>query len=330
MIWINAIWRTGSTYIWHKYRQTGLCHCYLEPFHELMLDLDPVQHRAAFLAGEPRLLRHPELSEPCFAEYPVRPQGGVPGYLKRFGYERYVLEEGDEDPELQSYIAGLVAWCNERGRTCVFQPNRALLRSDWLCRRFGFFHIFLVRHPWDVWHSMMSYPVLYFPAAILNTVNQNRNSPYFSPLLARYPIPVIQDANCQFELARHAEFARDHPAILEPIFFYFFAVACLYNLACCDVVLDMNAVSAAALRAREAAECEIAKGGVPIGFDDCNVPKYHISFAEVERHHKIENEICELLTRASLPRLTISRTRFNALRTDLSEYMVELCGRFVA
>ncbi len=178
------MWRTGSTYVWHKYRQTGLCHCYLEPLHEEMLVLDPARNRARFLAGEPSLLRHPDLSEPCFAEYPVRPGGGVPGYLKRFAYERYVLEGDDQDVELESYIAGLRAWAEDRGRIGVFQPNHALLRSEWICRRFGSFHIFLVRHPWDVWRSMTSYPNLYFPGAILNTISHNRESPYFTAFLA--------------------------------------------------------------------------------------------------------------------------------------------------
>ena len=329
MIWINALWRTGSTYVWHKYRQTGRCHCYLEPLHEAMLDLDPLGHRAAFLAGEPRLLRHPDLLEPCFAEYPVGPRGGVPGYQKRFGYERYVLEGGDDDSELEEYISGLMAGAKERDRICVFQPNRALLRSDWLCRRLGLFHIFLVRRPWDVWHSMLSYPVLYFPAAILNTVSQNRESPYFSPLVARHPIPVFNDSNSQWELARYAEFARDRLDICESIFFYFFAMTSLYNLRCCNAVLDINAITSD-VGVRETTAAAMAAGGIHLTFDDCNAPQYASTRADTERRYKIENEICELLQLTSLPNLRISRERFGAIRPHLSEYMIELAGRFVS
>jgi hypothetical protein len=36
-IFIHAIWRTGSTYIWKKFREQGRYRSYFEPLHELLL-----------------------------------------------------------------------------------------------------------------------------------------------------------------------------------------------------------------------------------------------------------------------------------------------------
>jgi hypothetical protein len=327
MIWVNAIWRSGSTYVWNKFRQTGQYHCYLEPFHEEMATLSAARDQEILASGLPALLRHPRVDQPYFAEYPVRPGGGVPGYLKRFGYERCMLSGNDRDDELEAYIASLAAYARERGKMAMFQPNRALLRSDWLCGRLGFTHVFLLRHPWKVWRSMMSYENLYFPGAILNTIGQNRELSCFAPIVSRYSIPRISHPDSRVELAECSAFAREHRDILDSIFFYFYLLTTLYNLKCCDVALDLNRIGSDA-NARQRAEERLSRDGIGISLADCAPPRQEFSPAEMSCQRRIEDDVSEMLAGVGST-VQISRERLAELSLDLDGSIAALCGRFV-
>jgi hypothetical protein len=329
MVWANAIWRSASTYIWHKFRQMEGYRCYLEPLHEELLHLNPARQEERFRAGPTALLRHPPLSKQGFDEYPVLPGGGVPGYLKRFGYERCVLEEGDEDPELVAYLSGLVAHASRHGQRPMFQPNRALLRSDWLCRRLGLLHVFIVRQPWNVWRSMLSYSHLYFPAAVLNTVCHNRETAYFSPLHAVHSLPYFDDPNCQAELARYADWARNHIDIAQSVFFYYFAVTTLYNLSRARIVIDVDAVSCDR-RASEAVEQAFGEQGIAMSLADCRVPVYEWTPEEILSHRRTEADTLDLIRASLSGPLAIPKGRLAELRPVLGRDLSELCLRFVA
>ncbi|GEM_PF-3484636 len=81
-IFLQALWRSCSTYFWTKFRENPDLRCYKEPLHEGVLTFSETN-----LASDPNeraSLRHPVLKEHYFAEYEIAEGGGVPGFRKRF------------------------------------------------------------------------------------------------------------------------------------------------------------------------------------------------------------------------------------------------------
>ncbi|HZU25821.1 MAG TPA: hypothetical protein VFA04_09875 [Bryobacteraceae bacterium] len=264
------MWRTGSTWLWQCFRREPAFHCYYEPLHHDLLSHTHELDRAALLRGMTRHMRHPDLSRPYFEEYPVVQNGGVPYYLKRFAHERYCLSEHDEDPELEQYFYNLCCFAYDQGRVPVFQPNRMLLRSRWFCAHFHALHVFVMRNYADVWRSMRSFENQFFPSIILCTIAQNQRHPLFRRLTARFPLPCHRDESVLTEYEYYLrEMLRDTVRAFA-CFYYFYVLTSLYNLACADVLVDIDAVSGDAAF-RETVQRRFAGLTLPVSLDDCRI-----------------------------------------------------------
>ncbi|AVQ04030.1 hypothetical protein B7G68_20575 [Caulobacter segnis] len=103
-------------------------------------------------------LRHPGGSEPYLKEFEVvlDPAGGVSGFDASFALDRYWIEPEASDLAQQSYVEGLIDAAKRRGETPVLACCRTLGRAGWLKRRFGGFHVVLVRDPVQQWLSFYS------------------------------------------------------------------------------------------------------------------------------------------------------------------------------
>jgi hypothetical protein len=142
--------------VWSKFRALPGVRAYYEPWHEQLerLNAQTLDAETPDNSG----LRHPGGSRPYLGEFePVLdPAGGVRGYQDRFALDRYFLEPDDEDPDQQTYIAGLIAAARARDEVPVLACCRTLGRIDWLKRRFDGFHIVLIRDPVQQWMSFYS------------------------------------------------------------------------------------------------------------------------------------------------------------------------------
>ncbi len=179
-IFIQAMWRGCSTYFWLKFREVPSFRCYYEPLHERLLGLGPNDFSA-----EGRLkafLRHPPNASNYFAEYERQPQGGVRLFRKRFSLERFYLAADAEDRELRTYIDGLLQSAFERGLRPMLQPNRAILRGEWMKRNFAGHHIYLNRDFASLAASYRSFGGPgrnYFWNCFAMIFGQNANDPLF-------------------------------------------------------------------------------------------------------------------------------------------------------
>jgi hypothetical protein len=142
--------------VWSKFRALPGVRAYYEPWHEQLerLNAQTLDAETPDNSG----LRHPGGSRPYLGEFePVLdPAGGVRGYHDRFALDRYFLEPDEEDPDQQTYIAGLIAAARARDEVPVLACCRTLGRIDWLKRRFDGFHIVLIRDPVQQWMSFYS------------------------------------------------------------------------------------------------------------------------------------------------------------------------------
>jgi hypothetical protein len=150
-VFLHGGWRCGSTYIWNKFRLQDDVLAFCEPFNErlarctqtdLLRDTDSAWDS-----------RHPQLTEPYFAEYlPLLNGTGVARYESRFAVQRYFLSTQQPLDEA-AYLASLLRHAAESGKQAVLGFSRSLGRVGAIKRIFGGCHVVLIRDPVQQWLS---------------------------------------------------------------------------------------------------------------------------------------------------------------------------------
>ena len=156
VLFIHSGWRCSSTYIWHRFRVMPGVRAYYEPWHEQLarMTCDDLRAETPKNSG----LRHPGGDEPYLKEFePVLdPRGGVGRFDPSFALDRFWIEPEASDLAQQAYVEGLIDTARGLGETPVLACCRTLGRAGWLKRRFGGFHVVLVRDPVQQWLSFYS------------------------------------------------------------------------------------------------------------------------------------------------------------------------------
>ncbi len=148
---VHSGWRTGSTYIWSKFRELPECMTFYEPFHEVLASLTeatlPVWHPGQWDSG------HPELAQPYFAEYRPLMASGVHGFHPDFTARNYFVTDAARLGDQAAYLDSLQQLSRRQHKRPVFNFCRSLGRMAWLCRTVPGTHVLLVRNPCDQWLS---------------------------------------------------------------------------------------------------------------------------------------------------------------------------------
>lgn len=269
-IFVHAFWRTGSTYIWKKFRDRPEYRAYYEPLHELL-----IKPKGAILAELSRrdrgALRHPPIDQFYFAEFPFKENGGVEFFEKRFSYETYCMYEDAEDEPLRRYVANLMAHAERHGQRAMLQFNRSLFRVGWLQRHFPSVNILLLRRPADVWRSVLSFADCSFAGVFYILLGQNRAKAPLCYLPEWIPIPRFAGETIDHDYAFYGPGVIQNAAKLYPAFFDFYATATVYAAGFADCILDIDEISANP-QVRRLAEKRLAELGAKIDLDDCRVP----------------------------------------------------------
>jgi hypothetical protein len=155
-VFVHSGWRCSSTYVWHRFRALAGVRAYYEPWHEQLarITADTIHAETPDNSG----LRHPGGTEPYLKEFEVvlDPAGGVRGFEAGFALDRFWIEPEASDLGQQAYVQGLVDAARQRDETPILACCRTLGRVGWLKRRFGGFHVMLVRDPVQQWLSFYS------------------------------------------------------------------------------------------------------------------------------------------------------------------------------
>ncbi|MDX1621250.1 MAG: glycosyltransferase [Nitriliruptorales bacterium] len=155
-IFVHALFRTGSTFLWSALRTSPHHRAYYEPLHEALAGLWP-GNLDRMRAVHTTTARH-ELEGPwLFAEYEDLLQpgvAGVPGYSRRLAYETYA--DNSIQPLLRRYIDSLLAASGRKQP--VLQMNRSALRQRWFHQEYpDAHHIYLARDPREQWASYLKF-----------------------------------------------------------------------------------------------------------------------------------------------------------------------------
>ncbi len=325
-IFIHAMWRTGSTYVWKKFRDDPSYRAYLEPLHEC-LGRNREEVQAASGPATRALLRHPPMDDFYFAEYPFTPDGGVEYFQKSLSYERYCLGQTEEDEDLRRYIGKLNEYAARHGQRAVFQFNRALLRAGWLAENFFGVHVLLLRSPLGVWKSFKSFEAGYFQTRICTILGQNQSKPPIKYLTPWLDFPHEKRETIDEEYDCYHSFAGKNEDRLYPSFFDFYLLSMVHCAQHADCILDLEEISRNPA-VRQAATDRLRELGIEISLADCNLPCY---VPEGNDREWLEyEEFSPNYLASTLPLdISISREKFDANGPLLGDYFRTVLAKFV-
>ena len=324
-IFLHSLWRTGSTYVWSRFRAAEGARCYYEPLHDGLARLN----RRRIARGTAEIVEqnsHPQLNAPYFAEYaPLLAARGVRGYRPRFAYSRFALEPADTDAELQAYLAGLIAAARREGRTPVLGMNRSDLRISWMRSRFQSYDISVDREPADIFSSYISQMYkgnyYYFTKSML-IVELNRHHPIFAPFADRLKLRSKTEQLYENPKAfYHAILDGMSRESLYALTLYIWAVRSLHALSCCDLVVDLALADRRGYRA-ELSERIAADCGLEVDFSDMQTAQPETSI-RLAQQKAVERDLLAILPIDAL-RPFIDRDRLAKRMADLAPRKIGL------
>ncbi|MDQ1355394.1 MAG: hypothetical protein QG657_5704 [Acidobacteriota bacterium] len=317
-VFIHSLFRTGSTYLWNKFRQHGDYWCYYEPLNQVLAKIDTQNPFIwAFDANTSGRLKHPTIDKHHLWEYQdllVPGQTGVPYFKKSFSFDDFC--NNDANPDQKKYIDFLLAGAG--AKTPLLQFNRTALRIQWFKTHYpDVIHIYLVRDPRHQFHSYLSMQqsehLDIFLTMDLLTVSINRNSLYFKPLAER--IPLYEFHSGSFEDERQV-YSRLLPLYSDKekyyIFYFTWFTALLENALHNDFILNIDLLSADPGYRRKVIERFQAMGIQGIDFADAAIGKYDSDPIPSHDIQEVEAEVRSLVT-----------GRFNQHQIDRIESMLD-------
>ncbi len=155
-VFLHGMWRSGTTYIWSRFREAEDVCAYYEPFHHGLDRLNP-RRIARDTPEKAAAFGHPALEKPYFSEYAelLACPRGVKRYHRSFAHDRFLLGGDEAHPPRERYVSLLVEHAEQAGLRPILACNRTVLRLAWLKRRFASYDIHIDRDPHGVWRSYM-------------------------------------------------------------------------------------------------------------------------------------------------------------------------------
>jgi hypothetical protein len=148
---MQTLWRTRGTYFWSLFRKNPRIRAFDEPLHEGLANKTDQQWFFDFKFGSRRTLRHPTVDRHYFAEYPMRPQGGVPLFNRSLSFDRFIQDETDEDACLADYLRSLVRFATTQDQQAYFRFTRGGLRAALIQRILGGTQIYSIGRRPSCW-----------------------------------------------------------------------------------------------------------------------------------------------------------------------------------
>jgi hypothetical protein len=265
-IFLHGLWRSGSTYVWSRFRAVKGAYSYFEQLYPGLARMTPSRLSRGAWRDAVAANRHPELDEPYFAEFsPLLSRRGVKGFDRRFAFDRFALGAQDNHPALERYLNSLIGYAAAQDRRPVLGCNRTWLRPAWIKARFKSYDVHVERDPVAIWAS-------YKRHAEAGNYNYFTNLHLILERNGRHPLfaPIADRVRLRHGVQRFAKPAQVYPALIERmtdaesygLVYYLWSLSILSGLRHCDLIVDTGAPSMAA---RTAATIK-ADSGLDIDF----------------------------------------------------------------
>lgn len=276
-VFLHSSWRTGSTYVWAKFRALQEAYCYFEPLNE-HLATETQTFIDNFVPWA--YAHHPKLDAPYLEEFRPLLQncGGISGFPAALTYGRYCADRTAHLPELESYFGRLASFAKGRGKRPVFGCVRTNLRVDWFRHHLEGVHIFLLRDPRRQFISYLNQGAKgnrYFLERGWVILGNNRNDPAFAPLRGLVEVPAYEGLPGQQDafyckLASETEWSKLY------MIFYFLHLLTMKNLHSdsFDLLIDLDRMSNDPIAMYEAERNIAELAGAELSFADCKIESY--------------------------------------------------------
>ncbi len=329
-VFLHGLWRSGSTYIWSRFRVAEGSLCYYEPLHDGLRRLT-IERIRRDTPDAIQSNRHPAMAQPYFAEFaPLVAGRGVRGYRRRFAYDDFAPARDRADPPLEAYVRGLVDHARGQDRSPVLGFNRTGLRIGWLAERFDACNIHIDRDPIDIFSSYLSQLQagnFYYFVKWMQIIAGNSSYAPFGRALSKF-----RAANLAQSLflgpKKYYRGVADAASMdtLYSITFLAWAVCALHALEHSDLVIDIARADRPGYGAEIAAIVR-EQTGLDVSFDEMHAPTPP-SPLRLAHQHAIEDEVLDWLAAPGMDGL-FDRARIRRRLGELSPRRAELLARIV-
>lgn len=301
-IFIHSLFRTGSTYLWNKFRNNDNFHCYYEPFHQVIPKLayggpSPWDHKRE----NTDKMRHPELGKNHFEEYSgllSAERKTIASFRKAFSFDDFCTVT--DDAAARRYIDELLA--NAAPKTPVLQFNRTAFRTGWFKSNYpSGYHIYLFRNAREQWRSYVSFTGgnkygNVFLAMDLLIAGVNADKPHFRKLSTHVPLLAFHSDDIETELiffSKMAELYTDEEKYA--IFYYIWLYGLIESARHADMLLSIDRLSCSPDYREKITAGLRTDACRDLGFEDARLPEPKPFLLPPETAENIESKIAALV-----------------------------------
>lgn len=181
-IFVQSLWRTGSTYIWRKFRENKSLLSYAKPFHH-SLSKSSVMLQKDFSHASQRF-GFEKVKKSYYEEYDAG-RNGVPLYNWKFAVEDYILQKEMQSQALEKYLSRLIKKAHDKQKRPMLQFNRGVMRGERLNQKFSATSLYLIRSPIEMLESynrLASPNVPYYMTCYMGILGANKDNIVFEEM----------------------------------------------------------------------------------------------------------------------------------------------------
>jgi hypothetical protein len=293
-IFLHSLFRTGSTYIWSKFRKQKYITCYYEPLNEQLLE-----EERAFEYKTAESLKHPFVEQNYFLEYSNKAK------CTRIMKSKLVIDEFahvNSGRRLKKYIDCLAK--STESQYIIFQFNRTALRVGWFKQIYqnNTTNIYLYRNHRDQWKSIFEQfrkgnP--YFLIISLMIVSRNLWHNYIKPIDSLVHIPRLagikgKTEKEKFGLIYNWFYEYIHYLAIEEhylIYYYLWLICLQYNNKIADICIDMTKLNKESSYREDIRGLIRSETELDVDFSDIDLPEYDNYGIEIKSMQCIEREV---------------------------------------
>lgn len=322
-VFLHSLWRTGSTFVWSRFRMNPAYHCYYEPLHELLINITREECEGIFTAGKTDAMSHPSLENDYFHEFELLKSGGVPFFRKTFPYEDYCLDKDQPNLALKKYILSLILHAGDRRP--VLQFCRSPLRARWLRNSFESINIYILRSAREQWESYIQTDE-YFLARTFIIAGHNSGHRLMRPLHLVIPIPFYAEEEIFHEAAAYSSFMESLPKHRQYfVFYYIWLMSLIECMAACDLIIDIDLISTDSA-ARKKVESALSGLDLEVSLEGCNCRQRNTYTLPVDEMERVEAEVRALVLKAQGKEIhgNINKENLEFLSPEHSQLIVSM------
>ena len=297
-IFLHSLFRSGSTYLFNKFRNEQGFWCYYEPLHHQLIEIR--QDRLAIFPFDKETtakMSHPHLSKPHFYEFQaVLDRDHIPFFNMLMSYNEFTSVR--QHARMYKYIMTLLLRTPDN-LIPLLQFNRSSLRIGWFRRFFGnSLHVYILRNKRDQFESYFKQGRKYniFLAINLYIIAANRRYKKFAEAYSYFSNEFRVTHDLYYDLKRLAYFSAElDRKIHYRVFLHLWLTSLVEARKHADFILDIDQLSQSGEYRREVVQVLGKQFAVsPTIFDDCRIQGYDLFSLDEQSFQETEREVRQL------------------------------------